>query len=157
MRPVLFVTAGVAIAAATALVVAASLYEMRVDAFARARDTSENLCVILQRDIERNFEVYELLIQNVADNANRPDVLHLPPELRQRVLFNEQMNAQDMGAILVTDANGQVVIDSRAMPPLPLISAIATTFKFNSSRPGQGSTSASPLPRCGTAIRCRLR
>lgn len=119
MRPVLFVTAGVAIAAATALVVAASLYEMRVDAFARARDTSENLCIILQRDIERNFEIYELLIQNVADNANRPDVLHLPPELRQRVLFNEQMNARDMGVILVTDAHGNVVIDSRAVPPQP--------------------------------------
>ncbi|TDV06761.1 diguanylate cyclase (GGDEF)-like protein [Paraburkholderia caballeronis] len=116
-RPFLFAIAGIVGALATACVVAVSLYEMREDALARARDTTESLSVILERDIERNVEFYELSIQEVLDGATNPAVLQSPPEVRHLALFDRSTNARDMGSVLVTDADGNVVLDSRSVRP----------------------------------------
>lgn len=116
-RPVFFSFAGVTAALAVMCFVAVALYEMRLDAFARARDTAENLTLILQRDIERNIEIYELSMQAVIDGAKAPAVLQLPPEIRQLVLFDRSSNAKDLGSLLITDAAGNVTIDSRSVPP----------------------------------------
>nr|WP_230625813.1 sensor domain-containing diguanylate cyclase [Cupriavidus necator] len=103
-----------------ACITAIALYQMRLDAFARARDAADNLSLILQRDIERNIEVYELSIQAVIDGVNDPATLRLPSPIRQRVLFDRSTNAQDMGSLLVTNTAGEVVIDSRSVPPRKL-------------------------------------
>lgn len=116
-RPILFIVAGVMAALAVAGIVAFALYEMRVDALARARGTADNLALILQRDIERNLEIYELSMEAVIDGVKDPDVLRLPPKIQQLVLFDRSSNANDMGSLLVTDAAGDVVIDSRSVPP----------------------------------------
>lgn len=116
-RPILLVAAGVMSALVVACIVAFALYEMRVDALARARDTANNLALILQRDIDRNIEIYELSMEAVVEGAKDPDILRLPPKIRQLVLFDRSSNAKDMGSLLVTDAAGEIVIDSRAVPP----------------------------------------
>ncbi|GLC91091.1 GGDEF domain-containing protein [Cupriavidus sp. TA19] len=90
---------------------------MRLDAFARARDAADNLSLILQRDIERNIEVYELSIEGVIDGLKDLPTLQLPPLTRRRVLFDRSTNAKDMGALLVTNSAGDVEIDSRSVPP----------------------------------------
>ncbi|KJK21396.1 diguanylate cyclase [Burkholderiaceae bacterium 16] len=119
-RPTLFIAGALAAAATLACITAIALYQMRLDAFARARDAAENLSLILQRDIERNIEVYELSIQAVIDGVNDPATLRLPSQIRQRVLFDRSTNAQDMGSLLVTNTAGEVVIDSRSVPPRKL-------------------------------------
>ncbi|KJK05062.1 diguanylate cyclase [Burkholderiaceae bacterium 26] len=101
------------LAALTAL----SLWEMRTDALARARDAADNLSLILQRDIARNIEVYDLSLQAVIDGVRDPAMLALPPAVRQLVLFDRSTNAQDLGSLLVTDKVGDVVLDSRSVPP----------------------------------------
>lgn len=116
-RPVLFIIAGVTAAVTITCFVVAVLYEMRVDAFARARDTADNLAVVLQRDIERNIEIYELSMQAVIDGTKDPTILELAPKIRQLVLFDRSSQAKDLGALLVTDAKGNVTIDSRSVPP----------------------------------------
>ncbi|ATG21069.1 diguanylate cyclase [Ralstonia pickettii] len=116
-RPVLFIVAGVVAAVAVAGVVAFALYEMRVDALERARGTADNLTSILQRDIERNLEIYELSMEAVVDGLKDPDVRRLPPKVQQQILFDRSSNAKDMGSLLVTDATGDIVIDSRSVPP----------------------------------------
>ncbi len=116
-RPVLFIIAGVAAAITVAGVVAFALYEMRVDALERARDTADNLSLILQKDIERNLEIYELSMEAVVDGVKDPDVLRLPPKVQQQILFDRSSNAKDMGSLLVTDAAGDIVLDSRSVPP----------------------------------------
>ncbi|WP_413705604.1 hypothetical protein [Ralstonia sp. Ralssp110] len=73
-RPVLFIIAGVAAALTVAGVVAFALYEMRIDALARARDAADNLSVILQKDIERNLEMYELSMEAVVDGVDVTDI-----------------------------------------------------------------------------------
>lgn len=116
-RPMLFIVAGGATAVAVACFVGVMLYQMRVDAFARARDMADNLALVLERDIERNIEIYELSMQAVIDGAKDPAILTLPPKIRQLVLFDRSSNAKDLGALLVTDTTGKVTIDSRAVPP----------------------------------------
>ncbi|MBB2929017.1 sensor domain-containing diguanylate cyclase [Paraburkholderia silvatlantica] len=116
-RPTLFIVGAAAAAIALASVVALALYDMRLDAFARARDAADNISLILQRDIERNIEVYELSLEAVIDGVGDPAVEQLPPQIRQRVLFDRLTDAKDMGSLLVTNSAGDVVIDSRSVPP----------------------------------------
>lgn len=116
-RPTLFIVGAIAAAVTLASITAIALYEMRVDAFARARDAADNLSLILQRDIERNIEIYELSIKGVIDGVSDSTILLLPTAIRQRVLFDRSTNARDMGSLLVTNSAGDVVIDSRSALP----------------------------------------
>lgn len=116
-RPTLFIVGAVAGALALAGIAAMVLYEMRMDALGRARDGAENLALILQRDIERNLEVYELSIDAVVDGVSDPATLRLPAGIRQRVLFDRSTHARDMGTLLVADRTGEVVFDSAGYPP----------------------------------------
>ena len=115
-RPALLIVAGAAVALTVASLVAIVLDEMRQDALARARDAVQNLSLVLARDIERNLQIYESSMQAVTDGVKQPNILRLPSDIRQLVLFDRSSNAQDLGALLVTNAAGDVVFDSRAVP-----------------------------------------
>ena len=116
-RPSLLIIGASALSLVLAALTALSLWEMRSDALARARDAADNLALILQRDIARNIEVYDLSLQAVIDGVRAPAMLALPPAVRQLVLFDRSTNAQDLGSLLVTDKAGDVVIDSHSVPP----------------------------------------
>lgn len=116
-RPSLLIIGASALSLVLAALTALSLWEMRSDALARARDAADNLALILQRDIARNIEVYDLSLQAVIDGVRDPAMLALPPAVRQLVLFDRSTNAQDLGSLLVTDKAGDVVIDSHSVPP----------------------------------------
>jgi len=115
-----------------------SLYEMRLDAMARARDSADNVSLILQRDIARNLEVYDLSMQAVIDGMQDPTILALPPHIRQLVLFDRSTNAQDLGSLLVSDAAGDVIIDSRSVPPRRVHVADRDYFKVHKDTPDVG-------------------
>lgn len=112
LRPYSTVYGGVLIALIMIGLCAIVLYQSRHDALERARETSRNLALIAERDIERNFELYALSLQAVVDGVNQPDVLALPPHLRHEVLFDRAATAKYLGSILVLDAAGNIVIDS---------------------------------------------
>ncbi|WP_432262726.1 sensor domain-containing diguanylate cyclase [Cupriavidus sp. TMH.W2] len=115
-RPSLFTAGAVVIAAIISVLAAVSLYQMRSDALLRARESSENIALILEHDIARNIEVYDLSMQAVIDGVKAPEVMALPPTIRQLVLFDRSSNARDLGSLLVTDATGHVILDSRFAP-----------------------------------------
>ena len=152
-RPVLFIIAGVAAALTVAGVVAFALYEMRIDALARARDAADNLSVILQKDIERNLEMYELSMEAVVDGVKDPDTLRLPPKVQQQILFDRSSNAKDMGSLLVTNVTGDVVIDSRSVPPRKVNLADRDYFQIHQqSAPYMGVYISKPFsPRAACA------
>lgn len=58
---------GLVIALVMASLCAIVLYQSRQDALDRARETSRNVALIAERDIERNFELYALSLQAVVD------------------------------------------------------------------------------------------
>jgi diguanylate cyclase (GGDEF)-like protein len=95
------------------------LLEMRREALDRAHESMDNLTLLLDRSITRNLKSYELSMQAVTEGIQNSEVMRLPPLLRQRLLFDRSINAEDMGAILVSDANGRLLLDSRSTPPRP--------------------------------------
>jgi diguanylate cyclase (GGDEF)-like protein len=94
-----------------------ALYEGRQEALQRARETSQNLLLILQKDITRNVELYDLSLQSALEGSQRADVMALPNSLRREVLFDRSVQAQYLGALLVLDAEGNVLIDSASPVP----------------------------------------
>ncbi|MEP9322068.1 diguanylate cyclase [Paraburkholderia phymatum] len=115
--PVVVIVGGLIAALVMVGLCALVLYEGRLDALERARSTSGNLALIAERDIERNFELYELSLQAVVDGMNRNDVMALPPRLRNDVLFDRAANAKYLGSVLVLDEAGNIVMDSADVKP----------------------------------------
>nr|WP_084688302.1 diguanylate cyclase [Paraburkholderia oxyphila] len=93
------------------------LNQGRLDALSHTRDTLRDISLIAQRDIERNFELYELSLQAVVDGLQQPEVMALPPHLRRQVLFDRAASARYLGSMLVLDAAGNIVIDSGSDTP----------------------------------------
>lgn len=137
-RPPLFIASAVLIAAIICTLTAFVLYEMRSDAMLRAREFSENISLILERDIARNVEVYDLSMQAVIDGVKAPDVMALPSAIRQLVLFDRSSNARDLGALLVTDTTGRVVIDSRSVPARDVQLGDRDYFRVQQANPNAG-------------------
>jgi hypothetical protein len=106
----------VAIGGAIALIMVVTcifvLLQTRQDEVDRAREALSNLGSIAERDIERNFELYALSLQSTVTGLNYPGVMQLPWQLRHAVLFDNTLTASYLGAILVLDANGNVILDS---------------------------------------------
>jgi diguanylate cyclase (GGDEF)-like protein len=114
-RPVLFVLAGIGITLATTGVTVVSLYEMRVDAMAQARDAAENLVISLQKETERNLDIYQLAMHDVAMTVQTPALSGLSREARQLIAFSTIAHAKEPGNLFATDAQGNIVLDSRSM------------------------------------------
>lgn len=110
--PYAIVVGGVLIACALIGLCVLQLLQSRQDALDRASETSRNLGLVAERDIERNFELYDLSLQEVVHGLQRPDVMALSPTLRRDVLFDHAMTARFLGSILVLDAAGNIVLDS---------------------------------------------
>lgn len=136
--PYCIVAAGIATALFMVAVCAALLYQSRLDALARATETARNLCVIAERDIERNFELYDLSLQSIVDGVRDQEIMNLPPRLRREVLFDRAATATYLGSLLVLDTAGNVVIDSASEPPRKANFADREYFRVHRDHPDVG-------------------
>ncbi|KAI3604271.1 hypothetical protein D8I24_2665 (plasmid) [Cupriavidus necator H850] len=116
----LIIAVSIILAAAVVGLGAVALLQMRRDAIEHASEASSNLALTLERSITRNLQIYELSIHGVMDAVQDVQLMALAPSVRQRLLFDWSMNAEDMGSLLVTDAHGNLVLDSRVWPPRPM-------------------------------------
>lgn len=103
-----------------------------------AIQTSENLTAALGHDIQRNLEIYDLSLRNVIDGLNQPDLAHTTPAVRDRALFDGAASAEGLGAILVVDDTGRVMIDSRATATRHGSLADRDYFTFQRDHPNAG-------------------
>ncbi|MBN3787276.1 EAL domain-containing protein [Burkholderia sp. Ac-20353] len=93
---------------------------MRLDAMSQARDAAENLVISLQKEIERNLDIYQVGMRDVATSVETPSIAGLPPEVRQLIAFSSATHATELGALFATDATGKLVLDSRSIQPRKL-------------------------------------
>ncbi|AOJ77704.1 sensor domain-containing diguanylate cyclase [Burkholderia ubonensis] len=96
---------------------ASLLIEARRDAYDHAIENARNLMLLIERDISRNIELYDLSLQNVVDGLADPELAALPATQRHRMLFDRAANGAYLGAIFVMDTRGNIVIDSGVSPP----------------------------------------
>ncbi|CAB3748186.1 diguanylate cyclase [Burkholderia sp. MSh2] len=92
------------------------LIEARRDSYEHAVENARNLMLLIERDIARNIELYDLSLQNVVDGIADPELMSLPPRQRHRLLFDRAATGEYLGSIFVMDAHGNIVIDSSVSP-----------------------------------------
>ncbi|RQH01176.1 GGDEF domain-containing protein [Paraburkholderia dinghuensis] len=106
--PVLGGLSGTLVATVMAGVTFAAIYSGYAEELDHAAENSRNIVRLLSSDIGRNVELYDLSLQAVVSGAQRAETWQLPPEMRQRVLFNRATAASSLGGAYVLDANGYV-------------------------------------------------
>lgn len=114
------------------------LYQSRADALARASETSRNLAIIAERDIERNFELYSLSLQAVIDGARDPEIMALPSRLKHEALFDRAASASYIGSVLLLDETGHILVDSLSDTPPALNLADRRYFTIHRDDPNAG-------------------
>lgn len=121
------------------------LLDMRRDAWGKAEQTSKNLLQVIERDIGRNAEIFDLSLRAVVDNLKAPVVAEAKPELRQLILFDRAAIAKDMGVMLIIDEHGAIVADAGALVPRKANYADRDYFQAHKSRADLGLFVGPPL------------
>ncbi|TXM76473.1 GGDEF domain-containing protein [Methylobacterium sp. WL69] len=121
------------------------LLDLRRDAWDKAEQTSRNLLQVIERDIARNAEMFDLSLRAVVENLHAPGLGALDPALRQLVLFDRAATARDMGVMLVIDENGQVTEDIGAVPPRKGSYADREYFRVHRDRTDLGLFVGAPI------------
>ena len=121
------------------------LLDLRQDAWDKAEQTSRNLLQVLERDVARNVEMYDLSIQAAVDNLRTPGLAELTPELRQLILFDRAATARDMGVMIVIDEHGGIVADIDAVPPRKGHYSDREYFQVHKARAGLGLHIGRPI------------
>ena len=121
------------------------LLDLRRDAWDKAEQTSRNLLQVLERDIARNIEMYDLSIQGTVDNLRAPGLAEAGAKLRQLILFDRAATARDMGVMLVLNEHGEIVADLDAVPPRSGNNADRAYFQVHQARAGLGLYVGRPI------------
>jgi len=96
---------------------ARSIWALHEEAWRNAQRTNVNLARTLSENIARTMESFDQSMQGVVEGVTDPQVMALPPAMRQRALFDNSLRVQGIGSILVLDRAGNVVIDSEFEKP----------------------------------------
>jgi diguanylate cyclase (GGDEF)-like protein len=111
------------------------LFSEYQDVWKRALQQGSNISGALRQDIARNVEFYDLSLQAVVEGWEDPRVRDQPPELRRMILFDRAATAPDLGSILVLNAQGDILADSRSIEPRKGNFADADYFKAHQGHP----------------------
>ncbi|MFM0596824.1 MULTISPECIES: sensor domain-containing diguanylate cyclase [Paraburkholderia] len=137
-RPNIVIAISIVLASAILAIAVWVLAQMRDDALRRAQDSVFNVSLLIERDVSRNLEIYDLSLRAVIDGLKQPGVLDLDPALRQMVLFDGSASAKDLGSLLVVDEAGNIRFDSQANPPRKINVADRDYFKVQRDSPNVG-------------------
>ena len=113
---------------------ARAIWTMHADALAYAERSNANLARALEIGIVRGLETLDEALQNVVFELGRSNVMALPPDMRQRVLFGNLLRAQNIDDVLVTDERGHAVLDARGVVPRQI--QVADREYFQAMRTG---------------------
>lgn len=121
------------------------LYSTRVLELKRASTESSNLSTAIAQDVARNIELFDLSIQNVIDGLQDPGVTAASRKLQQMILFDRAASAPYLGALLVIDAHGDLLMDSRRLDIPRVNYADRDYFKAQVERADVGLFISHPL------------
>ena len=89
------------------------LYDGYRETRARGLAASTNIALLMEQDIGRMFELFDLSLFGVVEGLKRRDIWTMAPDVRDAVLFDNASNASFLSTILVLDDRGDVVLGSR--------------------------------------------
>jgi diguanylate cyclase (GGDEF)-like protein len=122
----------------------AIMADMRAGAWRNAGKAVDTLVGDLTRDLAHNIGLYDQSLQGVRQIMEQPDIGLLSPETRHMALFNRTASSDYLGAMLVLDANGDVVADTRSPHPAPVNMADRDFFLAHRDRADLGLFISAP-------------
>ncbi len=96
---------------------------------------ADNIAALIEQDISRNIELYDLSLQAVAAKIHDAEVMALPARVRLLAVFDRSTNAAGLGAMVVLDKNGSIVLDSLSEIPRAGNFSDREYFKFQRDTP----------------------
>jgi diguanylate cyclase (GGDEF)-like protein/PAS domain S-box-containing protein len=108
---------GLAIALTIIAMAGALILSIRANNWHAAEQSEHDVVTLVSHDIQRNFQLYGLSLQEVVDDLKTPGLLELEPTLVHKLLFDRSSTGEYLGSIQVVDEHGNVFIDSRHTIP----------------------------------------
>ncbi|MDP9784227.1 sensor domain-containing diguanylate cyclase [Pseudomonas fluorescens] len=82
-----------------------------------ATRAANNIVQLIDADVLRNVELYDLSLQGLVAAAKRDDLKDVSPKIRHLALFDRATAAPYKGDILLLDKHGDVIADSASIEP----------------------------------------
>jgi PAS domain S-box-containing protein len=122
-----------------------TLWDSRRAALNHAVQASQSLAAALAHDIERNLTSYDLSLQGVIDGLKFDEIRSFSPALRDQILFDRASTAAYLGSLIVIDADGKALVDSRTAEPLKMSYADRPYFQVHRNDPSIGLFVSAPF------------
>jgi diguanylate cyclase (GGDEF)-like protein len=128
-----------------AAICASVMLDMRHGVEELARQSLENLATGIEADINRNIELYDLSLRNVANNITAPEISGVSKPVLHLILFDHAATAKHFGAIQVFDAGGQLTVDAASLDPVPENRSDEEYFTVHRDNPDVGLYISKPM------------
>ena len=83
-----------------------AILEMRHDALEVASANGHNIALLVQRDIQRNLDLYDMTLQAVVHAHAQPEIRELSMDTRNLLLRAYTAPTRGMGSVFLTNADG---------------------------------------------------
>ncbi|WP_256261415.1 sensor domain-containing diguanylate cyclase [Pseudomonas gingeri] len=93
------------------------LIRERGSATEAAARSASNIVQLIDADVLRNIELYDLALQGLIQASQRQDLLAVPVEVRHLAFFDRSASTSHQGNILLLDRLGNVLADSQSLIP----------------------------------------
>ena len=84
-----------------------------------ATRSATTIAQLIDADVLRTVELYDLTLQGLIAAAQRDDLKQVSPQIRHLALFDRSTTARYKGDILLLDKHGDVLADSSLIEPKP--------------------------------------
>ncbi|PSL91865.1 diguanylate cyclase [Pseudomonas sp. R9.37] len=101
------------------IIVAALLTREHASTVQAAQRATTNITQLINADVLRNVELYDLALQGLITATTRKDLAQASPDIRHMVQFDQSTAAPFKGEVLLLDADGAVIADSSTLWPTP--------------------------------------
>ena len=98
-------------------IVAFLLIRERANAEQSATRAATNIVQLIDADVLRNVELYDLSLLGLIAASQREDLKNVSPTIRHLALFDRATAAPYKGDILLLDNKGDVIADSASVEP----------------------------------------
>ncbi|NWB67031.1 diguanylate cyclase [Pseudomonas sp. I8001] len=131
------------------LVVAVLLIREHANTLQAAQRTANNITQLIDADVLRNVELYDLSIKGLIAATERTDLAGVSAGIRHLVLFDRSEAAPYKGDILLLDKDGNVIADSALQTPKSANFADRDYFQAHRQNPDLGLFISRPFTaRC---------
>eukprot|EP01132_Coremiostelium_polycephalum_P012229 gene12229-14952_t len=131
------------------VIVAVLLIREHASALQAAKRSTSNITQLINADVLRNVELYDLALNGLITATTRDDLPQVSAEVLHMVQFDQSTAAPFKGEVLLLDKTGAVTADSSTLTPTPRNFANRDYFQVHQQNPDAGLFISRPF-----RIRC---